>query len=76
MSLSQILKARGFRAPLCLGHKYISELWAGESDKASPTLDILGVETKQSSFCFLWFVLDFLFPTNRVVHLEYRSQKS
>ena len=37
MSLSQILKARGFRAPLCLGHKYISELWAGESDKASPT---------------------------------------
>lgn len=25
MFLSQILKARGFRAPLCLGHKYISE---------------------------------------------------
>ena len=47
-------------------HLWSNHCGQGNQIKPAPPVDILGVETNQSSFCFLWFVLDFLFPTKRV----------
>lgn len=46
-------------------------LWTnhrGQGNKIKPAvpIDILGIETNQSSFCLLWFVLGFLFAAEKV----------